>query len=68
MPNIGDRVFVRPRGALQVQRGEGLYGQCIPRGGMECTFDDFLAARLDAGEIEIVEAEQAPAPVAEEPA
>ena len=68
MPNIGDRVFVRPRGALQVQRGEGLYGQCIPKAGMECTFDDFLAARQDAGEIEIVEPKQAPAPVAEEPA
>lgn len=67
MPNIGDRVLVRPRGALQVQRGEGLYGQVIPQEGMECTWDDFLEARQGEGCIEIVQ-QAAPAPVEGPPA
>lgn len=61
MPNIGDRVQVRPRHGLQVQRGEALYGQVIPQDGMECTWDDYLEARQGEGCIEIVQ-QAAPAP------
>lgn len=55
MPNIGDRVHVRPRGALQVQRGDNLFGQVLPAEGMDCVWDDYLQARMQEGAIEVVE-------------
>lgn len=57
MPQNGDRVFVRPRHGLQVQRGEGLYGQFIPAEGMYVMFDDFIAARIGDGSLHVVEPE-----------
>ena len=54
MPNIGDRVHVRPLRGLQVQRGDSLFGQFLPAEGMECTWDDYLSARMGEGCIEVV--------------
>lgn len=54
MPNYGERVLVRPRHGLQVQRGDGLYQQYIAQEGQEVTWDAFLEARYHEGSIEVV--------------
>ncbi len=53
MPRIGDRLVVRPRHGLQVQRGADLFGQVLPQEGQEVTWDHYLEGRHQAGEIEL---------------
>lgn len=62
MPNIGDRVYVRPRPGHQVQRGAGLYGQFLPDDGMEVLWDEFHQARANDGSMLVGQAPAAPAP------
>lgn len=55
-PINGERVFVRPRHGLQVQRGDGIYQQFIAKDGQEVVWDSYLEARLQEGAIELAEA------------
>lgn len=60
MPNIGDRVYVRPAPGLQVQRAAGMYGQFLPPDGMDVLWDDFHEARLCDGSIHLSKPRPAP--------
>ena len=60
MPNLGDRVYVRPASGLQVQRASGMYGQFLPADGMEVLWDEFHHARLADGSIHLNKPRPAP--------
>lgn len=60
MPHHGERVFVRPRHGLLVQRGDGLYQQYLAKEGQEVTWDPFLEARYSDGSISIVDEKAEP--------
>lgn len=50
---LGDRVKVKPRHGLKIQRSESAFGQFLPSEGGEVVLDAFLMARIDCGEVEI---------------
>lgn len=55
---LGDRVKVKPKQGLKVQRSESAFGQFLPPEGGEVLVDSFLMGRIDCGELEIVDDSQ----------